>query len=151
MDKRKGLTLAELIVTLGVLSVVLGLVFFVVSRRDSSYRELRAVAYQLVADIRYARQRAIMEGERVQIVFDGVNERLIIRYYSIRDNPIRVVYLPDGVWFVHNRDNRIYHFRPRGTPSSGFEILLRSAHHSLGIRVVPSGGRVRIYNFQEVG
>ena len=150
MHKRKGFTLAELIITLGILTILMGALFFTISSRDSSHRELSATADQLMSDIRYARQRAIMDGERVQIVFDGANNRFIIRYYTARNNPIRVVYLPDGVWFLHN-NNRIYHFRPRGTPSSGFSIVLRSAYHRLTLSVVGSGGRVRINDFREVG
>ena len=152
MNRRRGFTLIELVVTLGVLTVVLGAVFFTVSRRDSSRREIEMAGYQLLSDIRYARQRAIMDGERVQIVFDGANDRYIIRYhtYTVCNNPIKVVYLPDNVWFVHSRSNRVYHFRPRGTPSSGFTIQLRTEHHRLTLTVVPSGGRVRIYQIVEV-
>ena len=149
MNKRKGITLAELIVTLGVLTVILGVVFFVVSRRDGSHREILATADQLMSDIRYARQRAIMEGEIIQIVFQGSNGRYIIRYFSGL-TVIREGYLPDSVWFVHNRD-RFYHFRPRGTPSSGFSIYLRSAQHELTLSVVGSGGRVIRSEVREVG
>ena len=147
-NKRRGFTLAELIVTLGVLAVVSGAVFFAISGRDSSYREIRSAGYQILSDIRYARQRAVMDGETVEIVFHGSDGRYTIRYASPRAS-IREGRLPENVWFVHNRD-RVYHFMSRGTPSEGFTIQLRTAHHRLDVRVVASGGRVRVYNLQEV-
>ena len=150
MNRRKGITLAELIVTLGVLTVVLGVVFFVVTRRDSSYREINAVAEILMSEIRYTRQRAIMEGERVEIAFYGASGRYSIRYFVGRI-PIREGYLPDGISFTHgNRMER--HFLPRGTPSGGgFSVSIRSANHRLTLSVVASGGRVRISDIREVG
>ena len=149
MDKRKGFTLIELIIILGVLAVVTGAIFIVVSGRNSTYRVIFTAANQLMSDIRYTRQRAIMEGEIVEIVFHGTAGRYTIRYRT-GSTVIREGYLPDGVWFLHN-NNRVYHFRPRGTPSGGFSIHLRSAHYGLTLSVVGSGGRVRISDFREVG
>ena len=149
MDKRKGFTLIELIITLGVLAVVTGTIFFVVSGRNSTYREIFAAADQLMSGIRYTRQRAIMDDEVVEIVFHGATGKYTIRYRT-GFNVIREGYLPGGVWFLHN-NNRVYHFRPRGTPSGGFSIHLRSAHYGLTLSVVGSGGRVRISDFREVG
>lgn len=149
MNKRRGITLAELIITLGILSVLSGVIFFTTSGRGCSRREIMAAADQLMSDIRYARQRAILEGEVVEIVFRGADNRYTIRYFTGR-TVIREEYLPDGIWFMHN-NIREYHFRPRGTPSMGFSIHLRSAHHGLTLSVVVSGGRVRVSDFWEVG
>ena len=150
MDKRKGFTLAELVVTLGVLAVLLGVVFFAVSRRDSSHREIFAAADILMSEIRYTRHRAIMQGEQVSINFDGVNSMYVISYRS----PFRLIregYLPDGITFAHGNVSA-FHFRPRGTPSGGgSSVTIRSAHHRLTLSVVGSGGRVRISDFREVG
>ena len=150
MNKRKGFTLIELMITLGVLAVVLGVIFFVVSRRDSSYREIFAAADLLKSEIRYARQRAIMEGEQVSINFDGANGRYTIHYAA----PVRIIregYLPEGISFAHgNRTS--FRFRPRGTPSGGgYSVTIRSANHRLTLSMVGSGARVRISNFWEVG
>ena len=148
MYKRKGFTLAELIVTLGVLTIVLGVIFFTVSRRDSSYRDIMAASNLLMSEIRYTRQRAIFEGERVAISFDGANGRYTI-HYSAPFRIIREGYLPEGITFAHG-NIRAVHFRPRGTPSSGFSVTIRSTNHRLTLSVVGSGGRVRISNFWEV-
>ena len=149
MDKRKGFTLVELIVTLGVLAVVLGAVFFVVSRRDSSYREINAAANLLMAEIRYTRQMAILEGEQVSINFDGANGRYRI-FYRAPFRLIREGYLPKGITFAHGNITA-FHFRPRGTPGQGYSVIIRSSNHRLQLNVVGSGGRVRIYNIWEVG
>ena len=148
MDKRKGFTLTELIITLGVLTVLMGVVFFVVSRRDSSYREIRAAAYLLMSEIRYTRQRAIMEGEQVSINFNGANGRYMI-YYRSPTRIIREGYLPDGVTFSHGNITA-FHFRPRGTPGQGYSVTIRSTNHRLELTVVASGGRVRRGEIREV-
>ena len=148
MNKRKGFTLAELVITLGVMAVVLGVVFFVVSRRDSSHRDIMAAADQLMSEIRYTRQRAIIEGERVAINFDGANGRYTI-YYSAPFRLIRMGYLPEGITFTHGNRTAI-HFLPRGTPSVGFSVAIRSTNHRLTLSVVGSGGRVRISDIREV-
>ena len=147
--KRKGFTLAELIITLGVLALIMGAIFFTVSRRDTSTREIMAAADILMSDIRYTRQRAIMDGQRVAIAFDGATGRYTI-YYAAPVRIIRQGYLPEGINFTHG-NIRALHFRPRGTPSSGFSVSIRSEHHSLTLSVVGSGGRVRISDFREVG
>ena len=147
-NKRKGFTLAELIVTLGVITIVMGAIFFAISSRDSSRREILAAADLLMADIRYARQRAIMDDALVEIAFYGASDSYSIRYHY-RRLPIRSVCLPDGIWFAHS-NRREHHFRPRGTPSSGFSVTIRSEYHRLTLSVVGSGGRVRISDFQEV-
>ena len=146
--KRKGFTLLELIVSLGVLAIVSGVIFFVISRRDTSYREIMSATYLLMADIRYARQRAIIDGEDVEIVFYGMENRYTIRYFSSW-KIIREVRLPDNVWFMHSSDLK-YHFRPRGTPSVGFTIDLCTVHHRMSVSVVASGGRVRYHDYREV-
>ena len=149
MNKRRGFTLIELVVTLGVLTVVLGVVFFVVSRRDSSYREINSAAVLLKSEIRYARQRALLEGEQVSINFNGANGRYEI-FYRSPFRSIRVGYLPDGITFAHGNITA-FHFRPRGTPGQGFSVTIRSTNHRLTLSVVVSGGRVRISDIREVG
>ena len=149
MNGRKGITLAELIVTLGVLTVILGVVFFVVTRRDSSHREIFAAAYKLMSEIRYTRHRAVIEGEQVSINFDGASGRYEI-FYRAPFRLIRVGYLPDGITFAHGNITA-FHFRPRGTPSGGgSSVTIRSSNHRITLSVVGAAGRVRISDFWEV-
>ena len=139
MNKRKGFTLAELIITLAVMAILLGVIFFTVSRRDTSYRKINAASDQILADIRYARQRAISEGRRVAIRFNRDSDFYEI-IYQFSDELIRKVYLPDGITISNGNT---LGFLPRGTPSGGSSIDITSEHHRARISVVGAGGRVR--------
>ena len=149
--KRRGLTLIELTVALGVMAVLAGAAVFAFSQRDASRRQILSAADQLMADIRYARQRAILSGRRVEIRFDVADGSYTIRYLNptaeIRTGQVSegvTVQLPQGN-FVHLA------FTPRGTPvRGGFSVILRTARHELRLSVVGSGGRVRISDFSEV-
>ena len=148
MDKRGGFTLVELVIVIAVLAVVLGAVFFTVSRRDTSRREILAAADILMSDIRYARQRAVASGARVIVSFNGANDTYTIRYFRYSWH-IRQESLPSGITFEH-AGFRTFEYLPRGTPSGGSSVTIISASHRLTISVVGSGGRVRISDFREV-
>ena len=147
----KGFTLIELICVLAVFAVMLAVVFYVHGRRERSQRTINAVTNVLLADIRYVRRRAIVEGVEVGIRFDRTRNRYCIIY----PNPsppeiIRTVYLPEYVWVEGFTRERLV-FLPRGTPSGGgFSVHIWADHHRTTISVVASGGRVRVSNHREV-
>ena len=148
--KRRGFTLVELAVTLGVLSIVAAAIVFALPLRDISRREALAAAEQLMADIRYARQRAILSGRRVEIRFNEARDSFTI-YYLTPLSPIRTVHVPEGVTVLLPQGSVNLAFTPRGTPvRGGFSAILRTSRHDVTVSVVGSGGRVRISSFLEV-
>lgn len=149
--KKRGFTLIELVCVLAVVSVLFAVVFYVHGRRERSHRTLAAISNVLLADIRYARRRAIVEGVQVGIRFDRARNRYCIIYpFPSPPEVIRTVYLPEYVWIAGFTRERLV-FLPRGTPSGGgYSVHIWADHHRATITVVASGGRVRISNFREV-
>lgn len=141
---KKGFSLIELVCVLAVVSVLLAAVLYVHGGRGRSYRTHTAISNQLMADIRYARRRAIMEGIHVGVDFDIARNRyMVVEPNSIPRVIIRTVYLPDYVRIVEPRPGNLIAFLPRGTPTSGFSVRLETEYHITAVYVVGSGARVR--------
>ena len=148
MNKRKGFTLVELIITLAVFAILLGAVFITVSRKDSSRRSIDAASDQILADIRYARQRAISEGRNVAIKFYWRNNFYVIQHSP--SEPIRTVYLPDGINICRSTGITTITYTPRGTPSRGDSIFIASEHYRARITVAVAGGRVELVSIERI-
>ncbi|MCL1878348.1 MAG: GspH/FimT family pseudopilin [Defluviitaleaceae bacterium] len=147
MKSRAGITLLELTIVLAVFAIVAGAVLVGVNTRASDYRALQNAAVRLQADLRYAQRRAVMEGQRIGIHFDTVNNRYNIILSETREI-IRTVYMDVNLFSVNYPSNTIS-FLPRGTAIPG-TIALRSGNLHLPITTTLSGGQVRIHNIEEV-
>lgn len=147
MEKAKskaGLTLIELIVTVGMLSL---LMLIVLPKIDMSNYKLIEISKNLRDDIRYVRYIAMTEGDILRIFFQR-NRYLILEGTKI----IKEVRLDSNFSLYQNfKDNLIY-FSYNGAPStSGGTIdVVKSDGKYTEITVVPGTGRVlfknQIYN-----
>ena len=143
MAKSKGFTLIELVLVMGLITIVTTGVL--VSMRDNSYRTLYNASLTLQSDLRYAQRRAITEGRRHGILFEPTQNR----YHIILTNPtenIRTVNLPSGVIFQDIVGGSVVTFLPRGTSSGGFTITLANSNYRQNLTVGVSGGRVRVWD-----
>jgi len=145
---RSGFTLVELIIVLGVIAIM----WFAASLSTDSLRRytLNNASLALQADIRYAQQMAVMEGRLWRVDFDSVNNGYTIRRMpnNILDTADyrREVILPKGVTIDFNgRQGLFLHYTPRGTVYNAGTISLRSGSLIQTSTVVPSAGRVRIF------
>ena len=141
----KGFTLLELVIVLGILTIVSTGVFVSIrsDERNSEQRNLQNASLALQADIRYAQRRSITEGRR-----HGVEFRIIDNFYSIvLDTPretIRVIHLQNNVRLLNTGGVTSIMFYPRGTTSRSFTILLQTARYEQSLTIIPSSGRVEI-------
>jgi len=145
----RGFTLLELVVALGILTIVSTGVFVSIRSNDSNSerRHLQNASLALQADLRYAQRRAIMEGQPYRVVFEIINNRYQIQIDSTPRQTIRTVYLQNGVSIlsttIRNNQNAFL-FYPRGTTSHAFTVILRTDSYQQELTVIPSGGRVEI-------
>lgn len=133
----------ELTIAAAVFLVVVGTIFIAVGG-NNNYRALHNTSVILQADLRYAQRRAIMEGQRVGIVFEPARNR----YQIISLNPlniIRTVYFRNGVQLVSiNYPNNRVMYLPRGTAIPG-SILLRNGQYWQRITTTLGGGQARLH------
>ena len=143
-DKRKGLTLAELAVTLGVVAAVSLVVFLYLPSPSSQRREIEAASRQLMSDFRYARQRAILSGSRVMISFNAASGTYSI-FYQDMQRQILTGRVPEGVTLLLPQTSvRQRGFTARGTPiGGGYSVILRNSRYESTLFIVGSGARIR--------
>jgi Tfp pilus assembly protein FimT len=144
MKNKLGFTLLEIVIILGILSILSVGVFVSIRGGSSERRALQNASLALQADIRYAQRRSIIEGRRYGVIFELVNNR----YRVVSDMPrrtIRTVYMENGVTllFISGGHNQVF-FTGRGTPTHSFTILLITNSFMQQLTIVPSGGRVRV-------
>jgi len=141
---KAGLTLIELVLVLGIISIMAVGVF--VNVRANERRALENASLALQADLRYAQRRAIMEGRRHGVMFDLRYNR----YRIVVDRPrrtIRTVYLPEGITLAEASGPSLM-FLPRGTASAGFRVTLSSETYRQELTATVSGGRIRIFEME---
>ena len=150
---RKGFTLIELTIMLGVVAILSGVLFM--GLRTSNYRRYVIDASATIqADLRYAQRRAMTEGRRVGLLFEQSNNRywLIARnapsggLILLRNEP---TYLQNGV-IIHyqNLSGNQVTFTPRGTAYRAATIRLRAGpgngRYEQNIVINLGAGRVRL-------
>jgi len=136
----RGFTLLELAIVLGLISILaLGVAMSV---RGNDHRALEQASLTLQADLRYTQRRAIMEGQRVGIIFEPTHNRYRLVDSSLQT--IRTVYLQNGVTLLGTVGGNQLMFLPRGTASSGFRIILTNGSYMQHLTATVSGGRIQI-------
>lgn len=138
-----GVSLLELTVVMAVMMLVLGIALFGARAGDRAHQNLNEASRVLQADIRYAQRLAIIEGERIRLIF-AERER---RYTLVRPSTqevIRSVDLPQGVSVVGFVN--VLEYLPRGTVNVGMTITLRNERFSQSITITPVTGRAHIYD-----
>ncbi|MCL2571431.1 MAG: GspH/FimT family pseudopilin [Defluviitaleaceae bacterium] len=143
MKNRKGFSLLELLIALGIITIVSGGVFL--AFRQTPRRALNNASIQLQADLRYAQRRAIQEGRRIGIIFEPAHNRYRIMSTSPTEE-IRVVYFQGGVRLRQTIPGARLDFLPRGTASSGFTISLSNGRYWQRLTATVSGGRIEIFD-----
>ena len=151
----KGFTLLELVIVLGILTIVSTGVFVSIRRNEriSDQRIVQNATLALQADLRYAQRRSIAEGQRYGIIFEQFNNRYRIVQESwdgTRLRTIRTVYLRDNgiqrLTTTYGRTEVL--FSGRGTPSHAFTITLTGSAYEQNITINPSGGRAQIFGIR---
>jgi Tfp pilus assembly protein FimT len=153
-DPAKGLTLLEIVVTMGLISLMAALVGF-------GFRELypalhlQGAVKDIVLDIQTARMMAIAQNRSCRIVFSPGQESYQIEKASAPGG-VQWTGTPTGIPREFNNPNNPYHhpgvdllscsfnpvFSPRGT-AVGSSILLKSGERQRLI-TISSQGRVRV-------
>jgi Tfp pilus assembly protein FimT len=136
----------ELAVVMAVLAVLAG--GALAGIRQIGRRALQNASLQLQADMRYAQRRAVAEGRQFGILFDtnGTQYRIIS---SMPEHTVRTVTFSGGVRLDGVTTQRLM-FHPRGTPSAGFRAVLAQGSDTQRITVTVSGGRVRVFEINEL-
>ena len=143
MKRRKGFTLLELSIVLAVIAIFTGGIFVVF--RQSPRSALENASLQLRADMRYAQRRAIIDGQRIDIMLEPAHNRYRVRVVGGSWEEIRVVYFQDGVRLRGtNISGNNVEFLPRGTINGAGRIYLDNGRYSLYLTTLVSSGRVRI-------
>jgi len=135
-----GLTLIELIIVIGMLSL---LMMIVLPKIDTSNYKLIEISKNLRDDIRYIRYMAMTEGDNLRIVFQR-NRYLILE----GSKTVKEVRLDSNFSLYQNfRDSMVY-FSYNGAPSTsgGTITVVNNDGRYTEITVVPGTGRVLFKN-----
>ena len=127
---KRGFTLIELVIVLGVITIVTAGIMM--TMRTNSNRALYNALRVIQADLQYIQRRSIIEGRYYEIFFLRFNDQYVLRPRGGGTARIRTVYLPRGISFQDIRTahhNNIVSYTPRGTPSGGFTIVLENGRY----------------------
>ena len=136
-----GLTIIELIVVIGILSLLMSMVF---PKIDSNNYKLMEIAKTLKDDIRYIRYMKMTEGENLRILLQKSK-------YSILEGSkkVREVNLGNNFSLYQNfKDSQIaFSFNGAPSTSGGTIILVNNTNgKACEITVVPGTGRILLKN-----
>ena len=142
----RGFTVAELLVTMSLLAIVLGIALPQFPRRPYA---LWTAHEQLLADLRLARADALTRGDHFRFDIYGVTTyreyrmRLVAGVWVINGPPLRDRTLPAGVSFTSGVGSQ-FEFNTRGlmlNPGAATQITLSEAAtgHTRVVTVWPSG------------
>lgn len=146
----RGLTIAELLVTIGIIGIV-SVTAFPVFVNFLQATQTRGAAQELVDLLNQARQLAIATNSRYRVEIDIANNRL--RFIRTSDSQPWIGPGTDSQGYrslenqarLTNTGRPSYNFNPLGTtPDTGtITVQDSSSHSSLGV-VVSTQGRIRI-------
>ncbi|MBZ0170536.1 hypothetical protein MELA_00008 [Candidatus Methylomirabilis lanthanidiphila] len=150
LSNSRGLTIAELLVTIGIIGIV-SVTAFPVFVNFLQATQTRGAARELVDLLNQARQLAIATNSRYQVEIDTANNRL--RFVRTNNGQPWIEPGTDGQGYrrlenqarLSNTNRPAFAFNPLGTtPDTGtITVQDSSGHSSLGV-VVSTTGRIRI-------
>ena len=157
-NTKKGITLLELVIVLGIFSILGGTVFS--AAQAIQRRNLNNASLTIQADIRRAQRMAVIEGRAWRITFDVEHNRYSVAYLrsaaAVIDTSSECewIYLPSGVEFKRMPVTSVG-FLPRGTLSggvsgSGFTMHLQTRQYAQKLTILPVTGRVRIFDIERL-
>lgn len=140
----RGFSLVELTVVL----VLIGVLAALAAPRfanASSHRRVESAAARVIADLRYAQQRARATSDNVSLNFRGGNT------YTLADKNTKVLQTVDlsaepfGVQIESKIDRSVTRltFNGFGQPDAGAKFILSSGSHTATVTVDPMTGEVR--------
>ena len=139
----------ELAIALGLIMIVSGGLMLSVRQNDS--RDIAQATVQMQADLRYAQRRAIAEGRRVGILFNGrYTYQIIARnppgHFPSFEHLGEPRHFANNAWFHFSMGGNEVYFLPRGTVNRATTIQLRigsgSGRYQHNTTITVSGGRV---------
>ena len=149
MKKMKFFTSIELIVVLGIISLMLGLtsVYYFNFKSDTA---LRLAAYEMLGTLNQARSLAITNQDRYKVVFDTANNK-----YEIQDvNSSRIDeehrLTEDIIIDLMNFNGNSATYTSTGSVNAGRVILKDNKSKYYTVKVLNVTGRVKVLNFQEL-
>ena len=158
---QNGFTLMEVIVIVVIVGV---LAYFAVANFVDSHSKLQyeSVLKKIVSDVRYARELALMEGEKTRVYFDQTNNRYYLKWDNGNyiQNPLGggdfIVQLGAGEFSQVNITSSAFSagwldFDTKGTPgntgvSFSNELSLVSLNNSKSITITANTGFLQIEN-----
>jgi competence protein ComGD len=142
----KGFTLFELAIVLAIMAIISSIAIAGFGSAGNSRRSIEEASRILQEHIRYAQRVAVTEGVRVQFEANEGTSSYSITIAGATESLLKWEF-PGGVYFEQVRD---VFFRPRGTPSASFTIVLKNSNYRQRITLQLSGGRVRIQDAEPI-
>jgi len=146
MNKNNGFTLVEIVLSLGIISILL-IISAVEFGEILDRSKLQTTARMISNDLRYAQQLAISnKNDETKVVFDNINNR-----FSVVQNAItyKLTYLPENVEYdLITFTNRECKYNKRGNPTAG-RVIIKSNDQYYTITVRVATGRVKIYDYRK--
>lgn len=157
--QNKGVTLLELMITLGIIAIASSVIW--INASGTPNRELYVAANLFVSDVRHAQQMAIQTGERFRIVvsvldnsyhinrltYNEFGDKRWLRYLPYESG---VIPLYGNVQFypINSFGGALPHieFTERGTALSGLTINMHNNAYSVQITRTVGSGRMYIRN-----
>jgi type IV fimbrial biogenesis protein FimT len=152
-----GFTLLEVLITLSLLGILVGILTLQLEPLLSQVR-LRDATRQMVANLQYVRMKAVSQNRRLRVTFrpttsdyivdrdeDGVWQRQLLYSHSVEEVAEATILLPRGVRIAAVNSSGDIVFLPRGAVDGGISITLGAASGGDTRRVVVNlAGRVRV-------
>jgi type II secretory pathway pseudopilin PulG len=141
IKRNSGFTLIELVVIIGIISVLLVVSFnglFIIKEN----MDLNRTAHQLEATLKYCQAKAMYTGSYYKVDFQPpVNRYVIYRDYEVEET----IWLDNTNLHYTNFDHNKVGFNKSGTPSMGGTVRLKTKHgKALYVIMTPVTARTRI-------
>jgi len=141
LQDKKGLTIVELVVVIGILSLVLSIVL---PRLDTGTYRLLAASKTLRDDIRYVRYMKMTEGQNLRILFQRKKYHLLQGTKVVKE----VTLESDFSLYQNFKDGQIaFSFNGGPSTSGGTATLVNNKDKKYcEVTVVPGTGRIILKN-----